>query len=346
MRLLRSDHNGGFTLTKDLIDNIPAYAILSHTWGAEDDEVTFDDLGSKQAEGKAGYTKLQFCKRQAERDGLQYFWIDTCCINRANHAELSEAIISMYRWYRGAARCYVYLSNVSTTRVDDGDGESQTAWQAAFYKSRWFTRGWTLQELLAPSSVEFFSHEGLRLGSKRALEGMIHDITKIPLPALRGDPLSNFSVDERFSWASGRNTKRIEDKAYCLMGIFDVYMPTLYGEGDYAFTRLEDEIHKSMRSGRDMNKARFSKPDTSSSDGVPVDAMDWTSVDISDKLTTWLSPTNPKVHHERTSKSRAKDSGTWFLERESFKQWVSSGHGGFLWLRGISSSCVFNEVFS
>ncbi|KIW47336.1 uncharacterized protein PV06_00039 [Exophiala oligosperma] len=338
MRLLRSDHHGGFTLTRDLIDDIPAYAILSHTWGAEDDEVTFDDIANKQAEGKAGYAKLQFCKRQAEKDGLQYFWIDTCCIHRANHAELSEAIISMYRWYRGAAKCYVYLSNVSTTSIDDCDRESQAAWQAAFYKSRWFTRGWTLQELLAPSSVEFFSHEGLRLGSKKTLEAMIHEITTIPLPALRGDSLSNFSVDERLRWALGRNTKRIEDKAYCLLGLFDVYMPPLYGEGDYAFTRLKEEIHKSIRSGRDMNEVRFSKPDASSSDGIPVDTMDWTSVAISDKLATWLSPTKPKVHHERNSKCRTYGSGTWFLERECFKQWVSSGGGALLWLRGISGA--------
>ncbi|KIW17293.1 hypothetical protein PV08_04484 [Exophiala spinifera] len=338
MRLLSSDHLGGFSLTKDLIDNIPAYAILSHTWGAEDDEVTFDDIGSKQAEGKAGYAKLQFCKRQAERDGLQYFWIDTCCINRANHAELAEAIISMYRWYRGAAKCYVYLSNVSTTSIDDGDRESQAAWQAAFYKSRWFTRGWTLQELLAPRSVEFFSHEGLRLGSKKTLEGMIHEITKIPLSALRGDSLSNFSVDERLRWALGRNTKRVEDKAYCLLGIFDVYMPTLYGEGDHAFTRLKEEIYKSVRTRRDMGDPRFSQANTSSSDDSSVENMDWSPVSVTEKLAAWLSPTNPKVHHERSNKCRTHGSGTWFLERESFKQWVSSGHGAFLWLRGISGA--------
>ena len=242
MRLLKYGTHGGVSLTRDLVDDVPAYAILSHTWGVDEEEVTFDDLERRRSNSKMGQKKIRFCGEQARQDGLQYFWVDTCCINKANHAELSEAITSMCRWYGGAAKCYVYLSDVSAEAY--GSDQSQHQWEPAFRKSRWFTRGWTLQELLAPASVEFFSQEGRRLGSKKALEGLIHEITKIPVAVLRGVPLSHFSVDERLRWASGRNTKKVEDKAYSLLGIFDIFMPLMYGEGENAFRRLKEEISK------------------------------------------------------------------------------------------------------
>src|ERR1700760_1117571 len=146
MRLLKRAENGELTLTKDLIHNIPPYAILSHTWGGDEEEVVFEDFveGSRlssSAQSKAGYRKIQFCGEQATRDGYQHFWVDTCCINKSNHSELSEAIISMFRWYRNSAKCYVYLADVST---------KDWRWKPAFRKSRWFSRGWTLQELIAP----------------------------------------------------------------------------------------------------------------------------------------------------------------------------------------------------
>ena len=119
------------------------------------------------------------------------------------------------------------------------------SWESAFRKSRWFTRGWTLQELIAPPSVEFFSSEGKRLGDKKSLERQIHEITGMAVQALQGRALSEFSVDERLSWAEKRETKREEDKAYSLLGIFDIYMPLIYGEGmDNAFRRLREEIDK------------------------------------------------------------------------------------------------------
>lgn len=178
---------------------------------------------------------------------MEYFWVDTCCINKPNHTELSEAITSMFRWYATAARCYVYLPDVEVgTASHDLTGPT---WESAFRNSRWFTRGWTLQELLAPASVEFFSREERLLGSKETLERLVHEITQIPVCALRGAALSTFSDDERLRWAAGRQTKRAEDKAYCLLGIFDVYMPPIYGEKDHAFKRLQEEIHK--RSGEE-----------------------------------------------------------------------------------------------
>jgi hypothetical protein len=246
MRLLQFSQHGELSLTKDLVLNIPPYAILSHTWGDDDDEVTFEDLEKGLGKRKAGYTKLQFCGNQARKDKIDYFWVDTCCINKANHVELSEAITSMFRWYRDAVKCYVYLSDVPT-RTHDHDSQTEQAWQSAFRISRWFTRGWTLQELLAPRCVEFFSREEKLLGDKKTLEELIHDITDIPITALQGAPLSGFLADERLLWAAKRDTKKKEDKAYCLLGIFNVFMPLIYGEEDNAFIRLKEEIDK--RSG-------------------------------------------------------------------------------------------------
>jgi hypothetical protein len=243
MRLLQLDQHGQLSLTKDLVSNIPPYAILSHTWGDDDDEVIFDDLEKGLGKSKFGYTKLQFCGNQARKDKIDYFWVDTCCINKANHAELSEAITSMFRWYRDAVRCYVYLSDVPT-RIGADNDEIEQAWQSALRDSRWFTRGWTLQELLAPQCVEFFSREEKLLGDKKTLEELIHEITDIPITALQGASLSKFLVDERLRWAAKRKTKRKEDMAYCLLGIFNVFIPLMYGEEDHASIRLKEEIEK------------------------------------------------------------------------------------------------------
>jgi hypothetical protein len=244
MRLLQLKTNGEFSLTKDLIDNIPPYAILSHTWGDDDQEATLRDLAEGSGNTKAGYRKIQFCAGQAARDGLQHFWVDTCCIDKSNNTELSEAINSMFRWYRNAAKCYVYLSDVSTNDHDQNNLSFQS-WETAFRKSRWFTRGWTLQELIAPPSVEFFSLEGKRLGDKESLERQVHEVTGLAVRALQGSALFEFSVAERMSWAEKRETKREEDKAYSLLGIFDIHMPLIYGEGmKNAFRRLREEIDK------------------------------------------------------------------------------------------------------
>jgi len=193
MRLLQLESSGNFSLTEDYTEHVPLYAILSHTWGKDTEEVNFDDFKAGTYTGKTGYRKIQFCGEQAARDGLQYFWVDSCCINKSNHTELSEAINSMFSWYGNAAKCYVYLSDVST-RSDTDDSFSPSLWKLAFRDSRWFTRAWTLQELIAPHSVEFFSREGERLGNKRSLELSIHEITGIPLEVFRGKPLTQLSI--------------------------------------------------------------------------------------------------------------------------------------------------------
>ena len=227
MRLLHFDAAAKLVLIDFSGREIPPYAILSHRWRHE--EVLFEDVRNSSYVRKTGYQKIDFCARQATQDRLEYFWIDTCCIDRWNLRELSKSINSMYSWYRDAARCYVFLPDVSVPAT--ASAHQQSLWRQSFQKSEWFTRGWTLQELIAPESVEFFSLEGHRLGDKKSLEGSLCKITGIPAEALQGCPLESFHVDERMAWAKFRKTTEPEDKAYCLLGILGIHMPTSYGEG-------------------------------------------------------------------------------------------------------------------
>ncbi|KAB2100519.1 hypothetical protein AG0111_0g11240 [Alternaria gaisen] len=238
MRLLQRQGNDSFRLVYRVDEQIPPYAILSHTWGSEEDEVIFKDVVDGTYKKRKGYRKLQFCAKQAAEDGLDFFWIDTCCIDKSGSAELQEAIGSMFRWYKDSAKCYVYLTDVSTKFFDYLD---------QFSESKWFTRGWTLQELLAPKDVEFYTTEAISIGRKSQLVSMIADITGISTKALQGTPLSHFSVDQRMKWAEGRKTTRQEDLAYSLLGIFDIQMTLYYGEGrERAFERLKRKIRKSQ----------------------------------------------------------------------------------------------------
>ncbi|KAK6071700.1 NB-ARC and TPR domain protein [Seiridium cupressi] len=248
MRLLQRDDAGKYSLTPDLAsDKVPPYAILSHTWGL--DEVIFADLARPPGDWqqKEGFEKIEFCADQARRDNLQHFWVDTCCIDKSDSVELQAAINSMFRWYRDAEKCYVYLPDVSST-PESSPSLGPRRWEEAFRNSRWFTRGWTLQELIAPKTVIFFSKEGVRLGDKRSLEPMIRDITGIHASALRGASLSNFTVSERQAWVRRRQTTREEDMAYSLLGIFGVFMLPNYGEGrDNAERRLREEVEKAVK---------------------------------------------------------------------------------------------------
>ncbi|KAH8904977.1 HET-domain-containing protein [Coniochaeta sp. PMI_546] len=262
-------------------DDVPSYLILSHTWTAE--EISFqdyvwllnhqeevaegiiDELTPKQrarvlakAEAlrqRSGYKKIQdFTSRahelrkkhgcpathnQAKAGGL-YVWVDTCCINKESSAELSEAINSMYTWYANALLCVAVLTDVAGTESDP-NGE--------FGDSRWFTRGWTLQELVAPFAVVFYNSSYELIGSRSDLARSIARITSIDQKYLHSPTLGRTSasptIAERMSWAAGRQTTRLEDEAYCLLGIFGVNMPLLYGEGANAFVRLQQEIIKS-----------------------------------------------------------------------------------------------------
>lgn len=231
-------------------DEIPDYAILSHTW--EDGEVSFQEMeksasapastvsdglneitrpGTRAAfESKSmpGYTKITQFGRLAAAEGWNYVWVDTCCIDKTSSAELSEAINSMYRWYEEAQVCYVYMTDVSSASPQ------------RFQWSRWFTRGWTLQELLAPSTVVFYDKDWIEIGTRWSLRGEISRATGITYESMIRPKDS--SIATKMSWASNRRTTRVEDIAYCLMGLFDINMPLLYGEGQKAFMRLQYEI--------------------------------------------------------------------------------------------------------
>ncbi|KAJ8059471.1 hypothetical protein OCU04_011132 [Sclerotinia nivalis] len=362
MRLLECNDTGHFGLIRNIADNdIPKYAILSHTWGADKDEVTFQDIMNNKGRDKSGYRKLEFCGEQAKRDGLRYFWVDTCCIDKSSSAELQESINSMFRWYQSAAKCYVYLSDVST---NDYDQTNFSSWQPAFRKSRWFTRGWTLQELIAPRSVEFFCSNGKLLGDKESLQQQLYEITGIEKSALQGQDLSEFSVDQRMSWARNRKTKREEDKAYSLMGIFDVYMPLLYAEGaSNAFTRLQEEIQRRARkrslgdlstfSTAAFNPNKRSKPSHDQSS-----IHDISRPQDSNPPERIVSPGNPthsiddptkqsiigqlyftKIDERLTSLTAAQGKTCrWFLAKSEYTAWNDASkqekHGGFLWIKG------------
>jgi hypothetical protein len=317
MRLLYIASDGTLRWTKDMIrsEEIPPYAILSHTWGEQ--EVIFDDLKSLDdvkdvnVKKEAGWNKIRFCAQQAERDGLDYFWVDTCCIDKANNTELSKAINSMFRWYQNAEKCYVFLSDVRNDTLE-GDGES------AFKQSRWFDRGWTLQELLAPHSVEFFSKNGVRLGDKESLKHTIHEVTGIPFKALLGSDMSEFDVAKRFSWAANRQTTEEEDGAYCLFGIFGVHLPLIYGEGrERALRRLKKEIETSEDASMNdtMNRTRSQEERLG-------------------KVCSWLSAPDPSTNYHKAHKQRQAETGLWLLESAKFTDWKESALSR-LWLYGI-----------
>jgi len=225
----------------------PPYTILSHTWG--DEEVSFQDLSSGAAENLKGYQKLLGCCSKSAEEGFDYTWIDTCCIDKTSSAELSEAINSMFLWYAKSKFCYSFLSDVSFQAGDNIDAEGSN-----FAESRWFKRGWTLQELLAPENVVFFDRGWTEIGTKISLGTTISRITGIePLALNYGvchvygyHRCGGFSVAQKMAWAALRETTREEDEAYCLLGLFQVNMPLLYGEGRFrAFVRLQTEIVKS-----------------------------------------------------------------------------------------------------
>lgn len=286
MHLLKALGAGDFSLEK-FSTPIPRYAILSHTWA--DDEITFQVLKNSVGKPKVGngWEKLKFLAKQSNCDDIEYFWADTCCIDKDSSAVLSEALNSMFRWYGESQRCYVYLSDV-------GGG---LGWEQQFRTSRWFTRGWTLQELIAPQSVEFFSKEGKLLGDKASLEHLIHEITDIPKEALRSRPLSTFSLDQRMKWSANRNTTLEEDKAYCLLGLFNVTLPVIYGEGQ---KRAMERLHQEVISSSSVMKVEVAR---------------------------WLSPFDFIAKQRELHRLWTPNTCQWFLESEEFLTWSSESVG-------------------
>ncbi|KAI1373141.1 HET-domain-containing protein [Hypoxylon crocopeplum] len=265
---------------EEFVQDVPAYAVLSHTWGK--DEVTFSDMSDRDsASRKDGFDKIEATCRVALEHDLRYAWVDTCCIDKSSSAELSEAINSMFAWYKESAICFVFLSDFTSFPnemlveiVASFDArESLDKQEENFFKDpppltgkeinlrdkarkglgscRWFSRGWTLQELIAPSRINFYDRDWNCFGSKPQLASVLAWITGVDTGVLKGNkPLDEVLVGRRMSWASARTTTRSEDIAYCLLGIFDINMPLLYGEGKKAFTRLQEEI---IRSSHDLS---------------------------------------------------------------------------------------------
>jgi hypothetical protein len=221
-------------------EKIPNYAILSHTW-VDDEEVDFQEMTAiacdrrHPATLKSGYTKIRSTCEEARRHNIKYVWVDTCSIDKSSSAELSEAINSMFKWYRNAEVCYVFLSDL----------EPGVDVEEAMKSCRWYKRGWTLQELIAPEDLRFYNRIWEFVGTKSDLKSTVSEITGVDQQVLKDCAvLQEIPVARRMSWASQRTTTRTEDLAYCLLGMFDVNMPLLYGEGDKAFIRLQEEIIK------------------------------------------------------------------------------------------------------
>jgi hypothetical protein len=278
--------------------------------------VTFLDVVNGTGEGKAGYDKIRFCADQAELDGLVYFWIDTCCIDKTNSAELTEAINSMFRWYRDAFRCYAYLADVPTSNSQN--------WEASFRASRWFCRGWTLQELIAPTSVQFFARDGTQLGNKTNLVSQIHEITGIAVAALRGEPLARFDIEERFKWAESRQTTREEDWAYSLLGIFDIFMPPIYGEGRVnAIRRLQRELDNALQT----QDEGIHQPDQPHARMSQEDRQCLRDLHLTD-------PRDDKRRIEQTKGGLLVESYRWVLENTDFCRWRDDPDSNLLWVKG------------
>ncbi|RDX49958.1 HET-domain-containing protein [Lentinus brumalis] len=229
MRLLDT-RTGEFVWVND--PTILRFAIISHVWSA-DGEQPYQDLLRVQDD-------IRDCCAYALADGFDFLWIDSCCIDKTSSAELSEAINSMYTWYSLSTVCYAFLQDV------DSDEDPRLP-LSAFRRSRWHTRGWTLQELIAPRVVVFVSATWRSLGTKGQLADVIEEVTGVDRGVLlHTTPLTSVTVARRMSWAARRVTTRKEDEAYSLMGIFGVNMPAIYGEGALAFGRLQEEILKQV----------------------------------------------------------------------------------------------------
>ena len=229
-------------LEEFICDDIPEYAILSHTWGRDEislqefqrltDPDFANDPKSFATKAKKGFIKVMGCIELAASQGFPYVWVDTCCIDKTSSADLTESINSMFQWYARSRVCFAYLVDIESNR------KVGNSWM----ESRWFSRGWTLQELIAPPEVKFYTRTWDFLGEKSLWYSSISSITGILAKVLETNDLSSASVAQKMSWASDRETTRKEDRAYCLLGLFDVNMPLLYGEGEKAFSRLQEHI--------------------------------------------------------------------------------------------------------
>ncbi|KAK6435197.1 hypothetical protein LTR95_008617 [Oleoguttula sp. CCFEE 5521] len=212
------------------------YAILSHRWHAK--EISYQQLESAEKIARSitlpHFAKIQSACAKAASLGYQWLWIDTCCINKQDNAELTESLNSMYKWYNVD---HITAKGPTPFAVAATD-ESKVP------ESEWFTRGWTLQELLACKTARFYDVNWDEIGTKATLALDLQRITRIEAGYLHHrKSLHLASIATKLSWACDRVTTRPEDKVYSLVGLFDVYLPIQYGEGlKKAFRRLQLEL--------------------------------------------------------------------------------------------------------
>jgi hypothetical protein len=312
MRLL---HTSSLTLHAYFDKSVPAYGILSHTW-AENEEVSYQEMSnlSPSVKAKTGYKKIINCAHTIKELGYDYVWIDTCCIDKSSSAELSESINSMYKFYKNSKVCLAYMADVRRDTSLDERSAKDVIIPVEFLKNfglekyPTFKRVDGLQELIAPTNVVFYDSDWQVIAKIQEIVKAVGRLTEIPEPVLLFGISESFSycVAEKMRWASKRSTTRREDMAYCLLGLFDINMPLLYGEGDRAFERLQEEILK-----RSDDLSLFLWQDDEDSEYVhrgllarsPAEfskfSVSWRSVDVAWTLPndfhhkTWITPKHP-----------------------------------------------------
>ncbi|KAI5993088.1 heterokaryon incompatibility protein-domain-containing protein [Pisolithus orientalis] len=322
-----------------------AYAILSHCWGQPKDEVQYTEMESltktdvavrREIRKRSGYQKILKSCLQARDDRLDWLWVDTCCIDKRSSAELSEAINSMYVWYANSDRCYAYLhdmgANTLPTKPDNNKFAKFNGWP------KWFSRGWTLQELIAPEDVHFFNRNWEFVTRKRKCARTLKVITRISVDALeKGLSWSYPSVAQIMSWAADRRTTREEDRAYSLLGLFGVYMPLLYGEGKNAFLRLQLEV---IRMTNDQSIfawgwTRNAGMAHSFLANDPSHFRDCSSV-------IRMSPSDFMVALEKSSSRKLRELAS---AEERFQTFTVTNHGIEIWLPLKHESCSGDSEF-
>jgi len=330
---------------------VPDYAILSHTW-EPDEEISYQEIiaaahdAAHPARRKSGFRKIEKTCELARAEGLGYVWIDTCCIDKSSSAELSEAINSMFQWYQGAELCYAYLEDLQL------DGRDRL--EDRMPGCRWFTRGWCLQELIAPRDVLFFDSAWRLVGSKTDpdIRSLISHITNINENVLVDITiLSTLPVAQKMSWAANRETTRTEDIAYCLLGIFDINMPMLYGEGKKAFRRLQEEI---IRRSNDLSIFAWStcEPPAQGPSTRFINLFAESPRDFSDcSGLTHVHLAGTRAHTFSLTNNGLLLTGTKFFLDVNNGCYVlpigsKSGHGQCLALKKITSKMFFRVVYS
>ncbi|KAK3641344.1 hypothetical protein LTR56_011372 [Elasticomyces elasticus] len=305
MRLLNVD-NLDFKEFRD--EDAPPYVAASHRW-LNDGETTYQD--AKHRRSSAGYQKVEAFAKYIRKElaPIRWLWIDTACINKESAAELSEAINSMFEWYRGAQICLAYLADVNSV--------------STIASSVWWKRGWTLQELLAPRLVLFVTKEWHVIGHKGCstcgecqpilgsnLEKSISGITRIPEPVLHDHQASHtLSVHEKLKWMEGRETSRPEDMSYALFGILDVTLPVIYGE---RYKGARERLLAAIRE-RENVAAR--------------------EAEYHRTIADWLAPSDPWTNHQSARQRHEPDTGAWLLHHKQYLAW-KSGASRLLWVYG------------